>query len=162
MGVRIDAASFDHASPLRERVLCRSSVEPFLALHPGLMRPVLVRTCLPALAALEEGVDHPVMGCAENDDAVVPRQLKTASRERVDVMNVQRSATLPGNPGEVALSVFENACAEVAPGLCVVQRWHMRSLLDTVPHPMDSKPVFHSAFPKFLHEICTSIRSVGD
>lgn len=44
-------------------------------------------------------------------------------------MNVENAVTLPGNAGEIALTVaFERASAKLAPRLGVVQRGHLFSL----------------------------------
>lgn len=136
------------------RLILRGLVEPLLTLPARLTRPVVVRTRLPLSLPVEESVEHPVMPLANRNHTILARDLDASVRDRFNVMYLQRSTTLSGDPGEEAATVaIERAGAKLAPVLGVIQSRHMQSLVNNVPTAVDREPIFGGVFPKFLHKV---------
>ena len=96
--------------PRAARFLC--SVEAFLALAARVTRAVRVRAGLPAPAASDERLDHPVMGSTERDQIVFTWKRCATLRYGGDVMHVKIALALPSQTGENAVSIaFEDARA---------------------------------------------------
>lgn len=68
--------------------LCGLSIQALLALATRLTGAVMMRASLPVSAALEERVDHSMVGGTQHDRATVVRERGAAVGERINMMDV--------------------------------------------------------------------------
>lgn len=87
------------------------------------------------------------MRCAEDDEATVVREGRTAFRDRIDVMQLESAPAVTCQVCEGAASVVrEDARAVIPPGLGVVQSGHRYSLVHMLSPGSDVKPSVSSIF----------------